>query len=698
MKKVFFKRFWVMVAAMAVIGFMAGCDSPTDPGNDNTTPSAITYTVAQTGGADGVTDSAAIVFTFSASVDSLNLTAAAITVSGKASKGTAALTGSGTSRTLPITVNAAGTAAVSIVKDGIETATKSVTVFKAGELVPETVTITWHFNGGTAGTGAQHPTQIDKGEALAKPSPDPAKDGNIFGGWYTDSGLTQAYNFANTVTANLSLYAKWEAGQINPSHTHQWGAWTATTIEGTEQRVCAIDQSHLEHRLTGTNRFSFILYSNNTSNTSYSISKGTATGEIYIPAYYRPDINSEYLPVTIIGDHAFAGSVNPDNPNVSLTAVHIPSTVTSIGYQAFFACTNLNSITIPEGVTHIGNLAFSACLSLTGITVDGNNSYYASQGGILYNKAKTTLIMTPEGKSGDVTIPAGVTSIGEMAFFYCTNLTSINIPEGVTSIGNRAFAYTSLTSITIPASVRSIGEMAFLSCTNLTSINILEGVTYIGSGMFQYCTSLTSINIPASVTSIYNYDDPFAHCTSLTNITVESGNLNYASQDGILYNKAKTTLILAPQGKSGDITIPAGVTSIGDGAFSSCTRLTSITIPAGVTSIGDGAFSSCTRLTGITIPAGVTSIGDSAFSGCTGFTSITIPASVTSIGEYAFNSCTNITSITIPESVTSVGANVFFSWSYPQIIYVSWASGNKPSDWDDDWNYSCYAQIVYQGQ
>ena len=93
------------------------------------------------------------------------------------------------------------------------------------------------------------------------------------------------------------------------------------------------------------------------------------------------------------------------------------------------------------------------------------------------------------------------------------------------------------------------------------------------------------------------------------------------------------------------ITIPSGVTSIGEYAFYNCSALTSVTIPNSVTSIGSGAFSRCTALTSVTIPSGVTSIGSLAFNGCTALTSITIPSSVTSIVSGAFQGCTNLTDI-----------------------------------------------------
>jgi hypothetical protein len=201
---------------------------------------------------------------------------------------------------------------------------------------------------------------------------------------------------------------------------------------------------------------------------------------------------------------------------------------------------------------------------------------------------------------------------------------SIYNGKPVTRIGDSAFSYcTSLTGITIPDSVTSIDNSAFSGCTSLTDITIPDSITRIGGGAFSGCTGLTgSITIPDSVNSIGN--SAFYGCTSLTDITVSDGNQNYASYGGILYNKAKTKIIFAPAGISGNITIPDSVTSIGDSAFSRCTGLTgSITIPDGVTLIEISTFYGCTGLTDITIPSGVTSIGDHAFSNCTGLESIT---------------------------------------------------------------------------
>ena len=127
-------------------------------------------------------------------------------------------------------------------------------------------------------------------------------------------------------------------------------------------------------------------------------------------------------------------------------------------------------------------------------------------------------------------------------------------------------------------------------------------------------------------------------------------------QDFVITKKGTLTKYNGP---GGDVTIPEGVTKIGERAFYWCTSLQSVTIPEGVTEIEGGAFYGCERLTSVTIPAGVTEIEKETFSYCKNLTSVTIPAGVTKIGERAFHCCTSLQSVTIPESVTEIGNSAF---------------------------------------
>jgi len=157
----------------------------------------------------------------------------------------------------------------------------------------------------------------------------------------------------------------------------------------------------------------------------------------------------------------------------SAANVIIPAGVTFIRGGAFQDNRNLTNVTIPAGVTSIWYSAFNGCSSITSFTVNSQNSVYSSVEGVLFTKDRTELIKYPAGKQGNYTIPAGVTYIGDWAFYECTGITSVTIPSSVTGIGNSAFYQCSrLTSITIPSSVTIIGNGAFNGCSSLTSVTI----------------------------------------------------------------------------------------------------------------------------------------------------------------------------------------------------------------------------------
>jgi len=399
------------------------------------------------------------------------------------------------------------------------------------------------------------------------------------------------------------------------------------------------------------------------NNTAYSVSKGTAASTIVIiPSVY------EGLPVVAITDSGFTSYTN-------MTDIIIPDGVTRIGNYAFFNCDNLESVLIPAGVTSIGNFAFHNCYSLNfifyggasnsdwiSITIGSNNTHLTEANRYYYSKTFYGTVNTQWRFIDSFPVIWPITS--GLAFTLINNGTEYEVALGiatdyeifipavheglpVTKIKDYGFYIQEnyISSIMIPNSVTSIGKGAFVRCTWLKSITIPDSVTSIGSEAFYVCERLTSITIPNNVTSIG--ENAFDGCKSLTNINVDINNNNYSSLDGILYNKDKTQLIRVPEAFNGSYSMPGSVTSMSQGAFSSCEYLTSIIISSGVTSISEWAFAYCYRLTSITIPNSVTSIGERAFFACASLTSITIPSSVTSIGDYAFIHCTSATSITI---------------------------------------------------
>ena len=325
-------------------------------------------------------------------------------------------------------------------------------------------------------------------------------------------------------------------------------------------------------------------------------------------------------------------------------SVAIPPSVTSIESGAFFFCSGLTSVSIPAGVTGIGSHAFKDCTAPAGITVDKRNAKFSSLDGVLYNKNQTKLIQCPKGKSGSVTIPNSVTSIEIGAFSSCTGMTNVAIPAGVTNIGTEAFKYcTSLKTISVDpgnAYYCSLDGVLFdknqtmliqYPCGKAGGISIPSSVTSIKSGAFSYCSGLDSVAIPSSVISIGK--EVFDFCSGLLVITVDPGNANFSSLEGVLYNKDQTTLIQYPLGKAANFLIPTSVTSIGEYAFARSSKLTSVTIPASVTSIGFEAFFDCSILTSAHFTGNAPSVGDDVFdrtakeftvyylNGKTGFTS-----------------------------------------------------------------------------
>jgi len=191
----------------------------------------------------------------------------------------------------------------------------------------------------------------------------------------------------------------------------------------------------------------------------------------------------------------------------------------------------------------------------------------------------------------------------------------------------------------------------------ITKVTIPEGIKTIGDYSF-YNNQLTEVIIPSSLTEIEDY--AFWFNEGLEKITVNDTNPNYTDEDGILYNKAKTSLLRYPQGRSSTtFSIPASVTVVGTYAFSGSKSLTEISIPNSVVSIESDAFSNCSGLLGIDLPGSITSISNHTFAGCSSMTSITLPDSITSIGGEAFVFCRSLASVTIPNSVTTIYGAAF---------------------------------------
>lgn len=301
-----------------------------------------------------------------------------------------------------------------------------------------------------------------------------------------------------------------------------------------------------------------------------------------------------------------------------------------------------------DGESYTGDITIPSKVKNDGITYQvtsiGAEAFYAS--------AITSVI-----------IPKTVSSIGDDAFYYTDNLTSLTFNEGLVTIGANAFASaTAITSIDIPITVTTIGQGAFDGCSQLASVTFHEGLTTISADAFSSCSSLLSAILPNSVTSIE--DNAFYDCSSLVDAYI-GHNLSSIGYDvfagctnvSIVWN-VKGEHSLTPLATNYDvpsIIFGEDVTMIPDGFCEDMTSLSSILFPANITRIPTNMCYGCTSLTSINMPSSVTSIGQSAFDGCSQLASFPFNEGLKTIDTYAFYGCTALDSVILPSSVEYIG-------------------------------------------
>lgn len=384
------------------------------------------------------------------------------------------------------------------------------------------------------------------------------------------------------------------------------------------------------------------------------------------PFYNNKDIKKIIVEqgVTYIGNYSFFC--------VGAQSIIMFEGLVNIGESAFSGCDGLTSISIPDSVETIGDSAFE---SLNNVmyngTADGapwgakSINGYIEDGFVYNNDSKEAVLGCSIYKSGEINISNGVKTIGKSAFHDCKAITSVNLPESVKVISESAFSSCSnLKNVMLSEGIERINEYAFYNCTLLMSVNIPDSVTSIGVSAFEDCTNLISINVPDSITDIGEYAFKYVNNIVYNGPSPEQwwGEkvLNGYVEDGIVYSDAsKKSIDGCISSKSGKISIPNGIESIGWSAFRNCAKLSDIIISDSVTEISSRAFEGCRGLTQITIPSSVAYIQEHTFNECTELTNIYIQSGVTTIGDYAFSHCSSLSNIIIPDSVTSLGTYPF---------------------------------------
>ncbi len=269
--------------------------------------------------------------------------------------------------------------------------------------------------------------------------------------------------------------------------------------------------------------------------------------------------------------------------------------------------------------------SFDVCVEQLDATACGDNLHWS------YDAASSKLTITGSGDmwyfepgeapwydvASDITsvsLPDGLTFIGDYAFYECYGLTSVVIPEGVERIGDCAFLWCDgLERVTFPQSLIRIGNSAFESCGSLRDAVLPDALEML-DGFAFYGSDLNEVFVPASV--YYIGTSAFAYCYDLLpeSFSVDPGNANYKAEDGVLFSKDGSYLhsYLCTKPDTA-YTVPSGVTEIGTYALSGADSLCTVTLSEGVTAVDLGAFAWCTSLNSVTIADTVTEIAAYAF-------------------------------------------------------------------------------------
>lgn len=469
---------------------------------------------------------------------------------------------------------------------------------------PTLYTVTFDSNGGSA-----VPDQgVYEGEKVTKPG-DPTRGGYSFVAWYKEEGLTTKWEFeTDTVTGDMTLYAKWE---FAPATSDEYFSYAP--VEGGYMISAKLGQ--------------------------------TMPADLVIPS------EKDGQDVVAIADNAFENQA-------SVTSVLIPDTVTEIGRQAFRNCANLAAVNEGNNIASIAPNAFYGTAwdsNLTGGEVYLGKTLYKYAGG-MYTDTEISVKEGTLGIAGNafngmdklvkVTLPAGLTNIGEYAFGGAqtgTGLTEITFPDSVTEIGANAFRNAkSLAKVTLGANVAYIGDNAF-GGTAVSDLTYGANAEFGAQGPFRGLTAAATVTLGDNVTAFPS--KLFEEWTGLASVSLGGVTQLPANAFDGFENLATVAL--------DDVTV------LGDYAFRG-TALTEVTIPEGVTGIGNGVFANCTKLAKVNYNAADASAPNSAnnaFAGCTALASVVIGEGA-AVPDYFFQNLTSLTSADISKA-ESIGISAF---------------------------------------
>ncbi len=560
--------------------------------------------------------------------------------------------------------------------------TESQTLYAGWERI--TYRVHFELNGGT---GVE-----DMVTASIETEPIPTKEGATFLGWFTEPELVHMVTFPYEVTKDQTLYAGWEEIVETELKFTVDSEGVLTSVEG-------IDEQH---------------------------------AEVEVPSQVDGIVVKE------IGQKVFAN-------NVHLRKLVLPDTVALLGHQMCYGCTSLTEVVLPDAVTTIPDYAFEKCTSLTTINVPSSLEVIRSEA---FSETALKEFVAPDSfreiwsyafqdcKDLERVELNRTESIGSMAFENCEKLSSIRLPEELNSVGTFAFSGChSLTDISMPSRPVAVPNSLFydtgyandpqnwdqgvlsvdgylLRCNEdlldqtryvvpegtiviaenafqnygktIASLVLLEGLQLIGKSAFSGMSALKDVSLPDTIRSI-GYD-AFGSTGIAGDSSRWEGNGLYVGNWLVAVENTKLT----------EFAVREGTIGIADGKDTSLfpTRAQSIqtlTLPSTLKYVGVRSFARL-KIKELTLPSSLETIGEGGFKSCSFLKSINLEdcTNLRSIGSLAFSEAA-LNEVTIPESVETMGELVFNHNTIDLLVRCQ--ASEKPSGWDDDWNFS-YRQGV----
>lgn len=400
----------------------------------------------------------------------------------------------------------------------------------------------------------------------------------------------------------------------------------------------------------------------------------------YFPSLTKLDMSQ--ASIVAGGDSYHQWKVASDGTATKNTSYAYNTENDVVGNYMFYNMPLLEKVVLPQGVTKVGTYAFDKCPRLA--EIDPFPTTVTQIGAYAFRGCSALQ---------SITLPETLESLGAYAFSSCSALQSITLPETLESLGTNAFnGCSALQSISIPGSLESIPSSAFFGCSALSSVKLNDGLVNIGPYAFRQ-SGIESISMPGTLTKIEI--GAFYNCNSL--VSIEFTELTESRLTTIEYSA------FSGCNKLQSLTLPEGLTFIGNNAFNGCSALESLTLPSTLTTVEASVFSSCTKLKEVTLPGSMGKVPSSMFSSCKSLETVVLEEGITTLGsscfqycgklvdinldvpglttieQSAFWGCSSLTAVTLPDGITSLGTSVFLNCSGLQTAVLPQGITSIPS-------------------